>query len=175
VSEADDGAAADPGMHRADPAARRNFLLLLGGSVLILFAARWSFLAYLDSLAVESTRQMLASSKLVGELIDAVLYCCAALLGGLSWYWHRLAGKIGRAARYPFEQARLFHDMRILRGEAKAVYVRRTLRMAWLMCGAAALVLAAALAQPLYLARIHPIVAQGGLTPQPADGNSSRP
>jgi hypothetical protein len=135
----------------------------------LLFVAAWWFQGYMDNLPTDSGQQMLSSTQdVIAEFVH-VLYCSVALLGLLAAYWLRLGRIIARAAQYPLPQMRLFHDMRILRGEAKRKYARRLRISAVLALVFAAVLLGAALVLPRNIAREHPILFQQGA---PAPGSA---
>ena len=158
MSEADDGAAADPGVHRTDPARRRLLLALipLGGGALFALS-RW-FSAYLEHLPTDSTGQMRSSSLAVLAALEFCLYAGAALLAVLALYWYGTSRRMQAAPRYPLPRMRLFHDMRVLAGAAKQARVRRLRRGALLAAAGAAVSLSAAAYAPRYEARVHPII-----------------
>jgi hypothetical protein len=151
-------------VHRADPAVRRNTLIGLPLAAAALYGAWQVFGRYLDSLRMEQTRDMVEASQHVGEILGWVLLGGALLLALLAWFWARLARRIAAAGRYPFAGARLFHDMRILRGPGAAAYARRTGFSAWALLALSYLLLAGDLLLPGYLQRLHPILAQGHIT-----------
>lgn len=119
------GEAADADLHRADPLTRRKLLLIAPPGIGLLLGMAWWYHGYLDTLPVESSQQMIASTRDVFEQLERVLCGSALLLALLAVYWFRLARTVALAAQYPLPQMRLFHDMRILRGAAKDAYARR--------------------------------------------------
>ena len=156
MSEAEAG----PAIHKADPAARRKLLLLAPAGIAVLLGLAWWFNGYLDTLPVESARQMRASTRDVISQFVHALYGSAVLLGLLAAYWFQLGRRIAAAPQYPLPQMRLFHDMRIQRGEAKRRQVRRTRIAAAVALGAALALLYAAVVLPRRIASEHPIVFQ---------------
>ncbi|HZR38055.1 MAG TPA: hypothetical protein VFA75_21975 [Nevskia sp.] len=144
-------------IHRADPGRRRLLLALLplGGAALYLLS-RW-FGHYLEHLPVDSTGQMRASGRAVLAALQLCLYAGAGLLAALALYWHRVSRIMRAAAQYPPPQMRLFHDMRILRGEAKQARERWLRRGAVLAAAGAAAALASAVWMPRQAMRQHPL------------------
>jgi len=154
------GEAADSNLHKADPSARRNLLLLLAAGGAALLGVAWWFQNYMDNLPTDSGRQMLDSTQDVIDEFVRVLNVSAALLVLLAAYWFRQGRTIAVAPQYPMPQMRLFHDMRILRGETKRKYARRMLYSAAVALVLAALLLDAALLLPASNARAHPLLYQ---------------
>lgn len=156
MSEAEAG----PAVHKADPAARRKLLLLAPAGIAVLLGLAWWFHDYLDNLPVESAQQMRASTHdVIGQFVHA-LYGSAVLLGLLATYWFQLGRRIAAAPQYPLPQMRLFHDMRILRGEAKRRQALRTRISAVVALMAAVALLCAAVVLPRRIASEYPIVFQ---------------
>ena len=119
-------------VHKADPAVRLGTFVALPLAAAAVAWAWHLFRGYLDALVVNSTGQLVESAGRVADLLVWVLLGGAFLLALLAAFWGRLARRIVAAGRYPFAGARLFHDMRILRGDAAAGYAHRTARNAWL-------------------------------------------
>jgi hypothetical protein len=149
---------------KADPAVRRGILIGLPLAAALLYGLWRVFGSYLDNLRMDETGDMVAASQHVGEILGWVLLGGALLLALLAWFRARLARRIAAAKRYPFAGARLFHDMRVLRGPQAAAYARRTATSAWLLLTLSYLLLAGDLLLPGYLERLHPILAQGHFT-----------
>ncbi|MDR3415052.1 MAG: hypothetical protein P4L83_02605 [Nevskia sp.] len=170
MSEA--GAAA---IHKADPAVRRNSLLLVLVCAGLLFGGWHWFQSYLDRLPVETPEQMGTSARLVAAVLDGVLYGCALLLAGLALYWLRQSRIIAAAASYPLPHMRLFHDMKILSGAAKQAQARRSRRLGIVGAAGALLLLCAAALLPSYLTRLHPLLVPGAAPPDAAAASGRTP
>jgi hypothetical protein len=154
MSEADAG----PAIHKADPAARRKLLLLgpLGVGALLLLA--WWFHGYLDNLPVESGQQMIESTQEVIDEIQRVLYCAAALFAVLAAYWMQRGRSVDAVPQYPPPEMLLFHDMLILRGQAKHRYARRLYGSAVVGGLLAGLMLVAAVLVPRKFQQDNPVL-----------------
>jgi hypothetical protein len=157
-----EGAAA---VHKADPAFRRvSLVVVLSGLAALGLLGGW-FHHYLDNLPMDDSGLMRRSSLAVMHAMAAVLYGCAALLGGLGLYWFRLGRRIQAAAQYPLPQMRLFHDMRIVTGAAKRAQARRSFSKAGIAAVVAALLLVRAVLLPHQFAVQHPILFDPALNP----------
>ncbi len=156
------GEAAESLLHKADPGARRNLLLVVLAGAAVLYALYWWFQGYTEDLPMVSDENLRDSTQDVIDEFVRVLYGAACLLAILAAYWFRLAQTIASAAQYPLPQMRLFHDMRILRGEAKRKYVRRMRYSAGIALALALLLLGAAVEMPLSVVRQHPALFQQG-------------
>ena len=154
------GEAAESSIHKADPAARRRLLLAAPAGVVVLLGLAWWFHGYLATRPVESVQQMKASTHDVINQFVHALYGSAALLGLLAAYWFRLGRRIDAAPQYPLPQMRLFHDMRIVRGEAKRRQARRARQSAIAAVAGAAVLLCAAVVLPRRIASQHPVLFQ---------------
>ena len=152
------GEAAEATLHKADPAARRKLLLLAPAGVAVLLGLAWWFNDYLNNLPVESAQQMKESTQAVVDEFVHALYASAVLMGLLAAYWFRLGRRIEAAPQYPMPQMRLFHDMRILRGEAKRRQARRSRHSAIAALAIAVLLLGAALYMPHRVVSEHPFL-----------------
>ena len=152
------GEAAEPTFHKADPAARRKLLLLAPVGLAVLLGLAWWFDGYLDNLPVETTQQMKESTQAVVDEFVHVLYASAVLMGLLAAYWFQLSRRIEASPQYPMPQMRLFHDMRILRGEAKRRQARRSRLGAIAALAIAVLLLGAALYVPHRVVSEHPFL-----------------
>ncbi len=152
------GEAAEPILHKADPAARRKLLLLAPAGLAVLLGLAWWFDDYMNNLPVETAQQMKASTQDVIDEFVRALYASAALLGLLACYWFQLGRRIEAAPQYPMPQMRLFHDMRILRGEAKRRQARRSRHSAIAALAIAVLLLGAALYVPHRVVSEHPFL-----------------
>lgn len=171
MSEAEAG----PAIHRADPAARRKLMLLAPIGIAVLSGIAWWFHGYLDNLPVESGQQMAASTRdVIAEFVHA-LYGSAILLGLLAAYWFRLGSRIEAAPQYPLPQMRLFHDMRILRGDAKRRQARRSRYSAVAALAGAAVLLGAAVVLPQRMASAHPVLFQQADAAAGGSGADHRP
>jgi hypothetical protein len=156
MSEAEAG----PAVHQADPAARRKLLLLAPVGIGLLLTLAWWFQGHLDNLSVDTTEQLKESTFEVIDNFTHALYCSAVLLGLLAIYWLRLGRRIDAAPQYPMPQMRLFHDMRIVRGEAKRRQARRARQSAIAAMVGAAVLLGTAVVLPRRIASEHPILFQ---------------
>ena len=154
MSEAEAG----PAVHQADPAARRKLLLLAPAGLAALLIVAWWFQGHLDNLPVETTQQLKESTFVVIDNFTHALYGSAVLLGLLAIYWLRLGRRIDAAPQYPTPQMRLFHDMRIVRGEAKRKQARRARQSAVAALVGAAVLFSAAVVLPRRIASEHPIL-----------------
>ena len=152
------GGAGDELIHLADPAARRKLLLLAPAGLAVLLGLAWWFNDHLDNMPVESTQQMRESTQAVIDEFVHALYASIALLGLLAAYWFRLGRRIEAAPQYPMPQMRLFHDMRIVRGEAKRRQARRARQSAVAAVAGAAVLLGAAVILPRRIVSEHPIL-----------------
>jgi len=152
------GEAAEAYLRKADPVARRKLLLLVLAGAVVLLGMSWWFQAYLDDMPTDSGQEMVQSTRDVIAEFLRVLYGGSVLLGLLAAYWFQLGRTIEAAPQYPLPQMRLFHDMRILRGEAKRKYARRTRYSAAVALVLAALLLGTALVLPHSIASDHPIL-----------------
>ena len=169
------GEAAESTLHKADPAVRRKLLLLLAPAGLAVFLGfAWWFDDYMNNLPVETAQQMKASTQDVIDEFVRALYASAALLGLLAFYWFQLGRRIEAAPQYPMPHMRLFHDMRILRGEAKRKQARRSRYSAIAALAIAALLLGGALYLPRRIVTQHPFLfpqaapaASGAAAPAP--------
>ena len=149
-------AAAAGAIHKADPAVRRNTLVLsltILGMLLGLYV--W-FGGYLERLPVEDAAQMRGSTLEVVKQLQRALLACALLLCGLAVYWWLRARAIARVPRYPMPHMRLFHDMRIAEGEVKRRIALRTFSAAVAAGASGTLLFAAALWLPRHAAAMHP-------------------
>jgi hypothetical protein len=151
-----EGAAAP--IHKADPAFRRTSIVVMLCGLGLLAALGWWFHGYLDHLSMDDSGQMRHSTLSVMYAMDAVLYGCAALLGGLALYWFRLGRRIQSAPQYPLPQMRLFHDMRIVTGAAKQVQARRAVFKAAFAAVMAILLLLRAVQLPQQFTAEHPVL-----------------
>jgi len=152
------GEAAESTLHRADPAARRKLMLLAPAGLAVLLGLAWWFNNHLDNMPVESTQQMRESTQAVIDEFVHALYASVVLLGLLAAYWFRLGRRIEAAPQYPMPQMRLFHDMRIVRGEAKRKQARRARQSAVAALAGAAVLFSAAVVLPRRIVSEHPIL-----------------
>ena len=154
------GSAGDELIHHADPAARRKLLLVAPAGIAALLALGWWFHGYLDTLPTDTSQQMIASTHDVIAQLVRVSYCGTMLFALLAAYWFRVARAVDAVPQYPPPQMKLFHDMHILRGEAKRAYARRNRSGAVLALVLSLLSLAAALLLPHRAASDHPLLYQ---------------
>ena len=149
---------AGPAVHLADPAARRKLLLLVPAGLVVLLGLAWWFDNHLDNMPVETPQQMLESTQAVIDEFVHALYASVVLLGLLAAYWFRLGRRIDAVPQYPMPQMRLFHDMRIVRGEAKHRQARHARQSAVAAVAGAAVLLGAAVVLPRRIVGEHPIL-----------------
>ena len=166
-----EGAAA---VHKADPAFRRISLAVALSGMVLLCLLGWWFHHYLDQLPMDDSGTMRRSTLAVLRAMDAVLYGCAALLGGLAIHWFLLGRRIQAAAQYPLPQMRLFHDMRIVTGAAKRAQARRSFSKAGAAVLVAGLLVVRALLLPQQFATQHPVLFDPALLPHAGQAAPSR-
>jgi hypothetical protein len=162
-----DGAVA-AAVHKADPAFRRLSIAVALAGIALLGLIGWWFNGYLYNLPMDDSGKMRESTLAVMHAMDAVLYGCAALLGGLALNWLRLGFRIQAATQYPLPQMRLFHDMRIVTGAAKRAQARRSFFKAGAAVVVGTLLLVRAVLLPQQFVAEHPVLFATPPAAQPA-------
>jgi hypothetical protein len=124
MSEGGDAAVAAPQIQRADPALRRLMLALVALILAAVGLLGWWYHGYLDELPMDSAAQVRDSVARPLSTLSDVLIGMALLFLLYGVYLLQRQREVQAVAQYPQPHMRLFHDMRILEGEAKRRHAR---------------------------------------------------
>ena len=117
---------ANDAVHRADPALRRQLLIVLAVSVPVAALALWGLQQWLEHLARTVGAQDPEHLALwLRRLMGGACFLVAGSLGAGAFWLQGLAADVESERRWPPRELRSSQDIAVLRGDAAAAMVRQ--------------------------------------------------